>query len=104
MSQRNWLCLSVNGWLQIPWPRSKDSLRFEDEAFLNYNNPKSDADTERVMCRLKDEGLWLWGWTCPVELIKTLKSWIDQYDEHYLYSALGYKAPRRFDRSITPAT
>jgi putative transposase len=35
------------------------------QAFTSYNNPKGNADTERVIRTLKEECLWLHEWTCP---------------------------------------
>jgi putative transposase len=68
------------------------------QAFTSYNNPKGNADTERVMRTLKEECLWLQEWTCPLELTKALHAWITDDNEHDLHSALGYKPPRQFER------
>jgi putative transposase len=62
------------------------------------DHPKGNADTERFMRTLKEEGLWLQEWSCPFQLISPLGSWIEEYNEHYLHSALGYKTPRPFER------
>jgi putative transposase len=35
------------------------------QAFTSDNNPKGNADTERVMRTLKEECLWLQEWTSP---------------------------------------
>jgi putative transposase len=68
------------------------------QAFTSYNNPKGNADTERVMRTLKEECLWLREWTCPFALVSSLEAWFDYYNERYLHSALGYKPPRQFER------
>jgi putative transposase len=68
------------------------------QAFTSYNNPKGNADTERMIRTLKEECLWLQEWTCPFILASALERWIDDYNEHYLHSALGYKTPRQFAR------
>lgn len=68
------------------------------QAFTSYNNPKGNADTERVMRTLKEECLWLQEWTSPVALIKALEVWIADYNDHYLHSALGYQSPGQFER------
>ena len=68
------------------------------QVFTSYNNPKGNADTERVMRTLKEEGLWLHEWTSPVTLASALERWIADDTEHYLHSALGYKPPRQFER------
>jgi hypothetical protein len=56
------------------------------------------SPTERVMRPLKEECLWLQEWTSPFTLASALKTWIDQYNEQCLHSALGYKTPRQFER------
>jgi transposase InsO family protein len=68
------------------------------QAFISDNNPKGHADTERVIRTLKEECLWLHEWTSPFTLASALKTSIDQYNEQYLHSALGYTAPRQFER------
>jgi putative transposase len=68
------------------------------QAFTSDNNPKGNADTERVIRTLKEECLWLQEWTCPCALVSAVAAWIDAYNEHYLHSTLGYKPPRQFER------
>jgi putative transposase len=69
------------------------------QAFTSYNNPKGNADTERMIRTLKEECLWLREWSDPSQVISTLGSWIEDYNEHYLHSALGYKTPRQYERN-----
>jgi transposase InsO family protein len=64
-----------------------------NQAFTSYNNPKGNADTERVIRTLKEECLWLREWENPFELVDELKKWADSYNQSYLHSALGYKPP-----------
>jgi len=68
------------------------------QAFTSYNNPKGNADTERMMRTLKEELLWLREWTNPVELEQALASWIEWYNKHYFHSALDYKTPTQRER------
>jgi transposase InsO family protein len=68
------------------------------QAFTSDNNPKGNADTERVMRTVKEECLWLQEWTCPFALGSALEHWITYDNEHYLHSTLGYKPPRQFER------
>ena len=63
------------------------------QAFTSYNNPKGNADTERLMRTLKEELLWLREWTSPLELERALAAWVDWYNTRYLHSALGYRIP-----------
>lgn len=64
------------------------------QAFTSYNNPRGNADTERIMRTIKEECLWLKEWHSPFELSKELEHWIEvNYNRNYLHSALGYKSP-----------
>ena len=62
------------------------------QAFTSYNNPKGNADTERVFRTLKEELLWLREWHSPFELADAIGNWIKYYNRSYLYSSLGYKS------------
>jgi transposase InsO family protein len=60
----------------------------------SYNNPKGNADTERIMCTLKEECLWLKEWRSPFHLAQELEHWIEvQSNQNYLHSSLAYKTP-----------
>jgi len=67
------------------------------QAFTSYNNPKGNADTERVFRTMKEELIWLREWTSPFELADALGKWIEYYNGKYLHSALGYKSPMKFE-------
>ncbi len=45
------------------------------------NNPKGNADTERLMRTMKEECLWLSEWISFEQLQKALNSWIDFYNK-----------------------
>lgn len=68
------------------------------QAFTSYNNPKGNADTERVFRTMKEELLWLREWSSPFELADALKEWVNYYNNRYLHSALGYKSPSEFEK------
>lgn len=67
------------------------------QAFTSYNNPRGNADTERMMRTLKEELIWLREWESPFELARALQKWVKEYNGQYLHSALGYKAPNQFE-------
>ncbi len=67
------------------------------QVFTSYNNPKGNADTERLFRTMKEELLWLREWKSPFELADALDKWIEYYNLHYLHSSLGYKAPMQFE-------
>jgi transposase InsO family protein len=67
------------------------------QAFTSYNNPKGNADTERMMRTLKEELLWLRDWSSPRQLQEALTEWIERYNTTYLHSSLGYQTPSAYE-------
>ncbi len=68
------------------------------QAFTAYNNPKGNADTERMMRTLKEELCWLHEWQ-SVDVLKTaLDRFVEDFNDGYLHSALGYKTPNAFEK------
>jgi len=74
------------------------------QAFTCYNNPKGNADTERIMRTMKEELLWINEWTSHSELVAALDRWIHFYNHQYLHSALGYKPPITAELNFSPST
>ncbi len=70
------------------------------QAFTSYNNPKGNADTERLFRTMKEELLWLREWNSPFELTASVSCWVDSYNRSYLHSALGYKSPVKFEEEF----
>jgi putative transposase len=69
------------------------------QAFTSYNNPKGNADTERMMRTLKEELLWLREWSDPHQVATAVGNWIEKYNETYLHSALGYRTPNQVEET-----
>jgi transposase InsO family protein len=63
------------------------------QVFTSYNNPKGNADTERMIRTIKEELFWLREWENERELNHELENWVDYYNRNYLHSALGYITP-----------
>lgn len=63
------------------------------QVFTSYNNPKGNADTERMIRTMKEELLWVREWISEAELSKELYKWVDYYNRSYLHSAHGYRTP-----------
>jgi len=80
------------------------SLLDVHQAFTSYNNPKGNADTERLMRTIKEELIWLREWRDPFELSDEVGRWIGEYNEHYLHSALGYKTPNQMEGTYNLTT
>lgn len=80
------------------------SLMGIHQAFTSYNNPKGNADTERMMRTLKEELIWLREWRDPYELSVAIDSWMESYNETWLHSALGYRTPNQFEETYNLTT
>ena len=63
------------------------------QIFTTYNNPKGNADTERMIRTMKEELFWLREWENESELTLELDRWVDYYNRSYLHSALRYRTP-----------
>lgn len=68
------------------------------QIFTCYDNPKGNADTERVIRTLKEDLIWLKEWQTPFEFTEDLKTWINRYNDDYPHSSLGYQTPMQFEK------
>lgn len=69
--------------------------------FTTYNNPKGNADTERMMRTIKEEVLWLQEFTSLEHAREVMKHWIEvDYNQCYVHSALGYKSPQEYEHQF----
>ncbi len=64
-----------------------------EQVFTSYNNPKGNADTERMIRTMKEELFWLREWKGEAELCRELDKWVEYYNRNYLHSALRYRTP-----------
>jgi putative transposase len=67
------------------------------QAFTAYNNPKGNADTERLMRTIKEELCWLREWASAEELAIEVEKFVEHFNGHYLHSALDYETPNAFE-------
>ncbi len=67
------------------------------QIFTSYNNPKGNADTERMIRTMKEELFWLREWENERELSLELDKWVEYYNKNYLHSALEYKTPAQVE-------
>ena len=68
------------------------------QIFTSYNNPKGNADTERMIRTIKEELFWLREWENERELSHELDKWVNYYNRSYLHSALGYRTPVKAEK------
>lgn len=64
-----------------------------EQVFTSYNNPRGNADTERMIRTIKEELFWLREWEDERELSHELDKWVEYYNRKYLHSAHGYRTP-----------
>ncbi len=71
------------------------SILVVQQAFTSYNNPKGNADTERMIRTLKKELIWLREWRDPHQLSDKVSRWIEEYNATWLHAALNYRTPNQ---------
>lgn len=66
---------------------------------LKYDNPKGNADTERMMRTIKEEIIWLNEFSSLEEAKEKIGHWIEvDYNKFYVHSGLGYMSPGEFEQ------
>jgi len=66
------------------------------QIFTTWNNPKGNADTERLFRTLKEDLVWPNEWTSPFQLQAALDAWVVAYNTDFPHQALRYKTPAQF--------
>jgi putative transposase len=69
-----------------------------EQIFTSYDNPKGNAETERVMRTIKEEIIWLNEFASFEEAKEKIGRWIQEdYNKLYVHSQLGYMSPEEFE-------
>lgn len=63
------------------------------QIFTTWNNPKGNADTERVFRTIKEDLVWINEWHLPFEFQKDLDAWISNYNSDFPHQSLNYQTP-----------
>lgn len=66
------------------------------QIFTSFNNPKGNADTERLMRTIKEDIVWPYDWDNFHDFKDAFKSWVHDYNNDYPHMALNYKTPTQF--------
>ncbi len=74
------------------------------QIFTCYNNPKGNADTERVIRTIKEDLIWINEWKSSSNLEEKLKAWIVKYNTNFPHSSLNYKTPDQFEKELLVPT
>ena len=67
------------------------------QIFASYNNPKGNADTERVIRTIKEDLIWPNDFETPFELQAALDDWVMDYNTDFPHSTFNYKTPCEFE-------
>jgi len=65
------------------------------QIFTSFNNPKGNADTERLMRTIKEDLVWVYEWESAYAFEQAFKVWVDDYNNDFPHMALGYKTPQQ---------
>jgi transposase InsO family protein len=68
------------------------------QIFASHNNPKGNADTERVMRTIKEDLVWPNDFESPFELQPALDKWVNDYNTDFPHSSIDYKTPCEFEQ------
>ena len=75
------------------------------QIFTSYNNPKGNADTERVIRTIKEDLIWPREWMSYQQLENALTSWFVAYNTDYPHSSISYDTPCQYEaRYLTQNT
>lgn len=68
------------------------------QIFTSYNNPKGNAETERMIRTIKEEIIWINEFSSFKEAKDVVSNWIEKdYNKNYVHSKLGYLSPVEFE-------
>jgi transposase InsO family protein len=74
-----------------------------EQIFASYDNPKGNADTERVIRTVKEEVIWINEFIGLEESKESIARWIEQdYNKLYVHSTLGYPCPEELEALFNP--
>lgn len=65
------------------------------QIFTTWNNPKGNADTERVMRTLKEDLVWPFDWLSPFDFESAFSDWVSSYNSDFPHQSLNYKTPHQ---------
>lgn len=69
-----------------------------EQIFTSYDNPKGNAETERMLRTIKEEIIWLNEFCSLEEATQRVGHWIEvDYNKLYVHSELGYISPEEFE-------
>lgn len=71
-----------------------------EQIFTTYDNPKGNADTERMIRTVKEEAIWPYEHETIAESEIKLRETIEFYNTEYCHSSLSYMSPMEYKESF----
>lgn len=68
------------------------------QIFASYNNPKGNADTERVMRTIKEDFVWSRDFESSEDFNNQFKQWVEDYNNDYPHSSINHQTPCEFEK------
>jgi putative transposase len=92
--------ISDNGSQPTATSFMKDMATLDiEQIFTSYDNPKGNAETERMIRTIKEEVIWLNEFSSFEEAKEKIGKWIGiDYNQLYVHSGLGYMSPEEFEK------
>jgi putative transposase len=63
------------------------------QIFTTWDNPKGNADTERVIRTIKEDLVWTRDWDDPFAFAEEFSRWIEKYNTDFPHQSLSYLTP-----------
>lgn len=72
------------------------------QVFTTFNNPKGNADTERISRTLKEDLIWHRDWFIFQQLHAALARWFRDYNHDFPHSSLRHLTPAQYETNHHP--
>ena len=63
------------------------------QIFTTWDNPKGNADTERVIRTIKEDMVWTRDWDNPFAFADEFSRWVEKYNTDFPHQSLSYMTP-----------
>ena len=93
--------ISDNGCQPTSLKYKKECAQLDiNQIFTTWSNPKGNADTERVIRRIKENLVWPNDWENPFDFADAAVKFIMDYNIDFPHQALKYMTPSQFNESF----